>query len=61
MEEFKNDNVGTEIVATEKKKKEKKERTKWKELPLEVRKKKRKKYILIGVAVLFVGKCVNCT
>ena len=54
MEEFKNDNVGTEIVATEKKKKEKKERTKWKELPLEVRKKKRKKYILIGVAVLFV-------
>ncbi len=35
-----------------KEKKEKKQRTKWKDLPAEVRKKKRKKYIIIGVAAL---------
>lgn len=59
MEEIMNENVVTETVVTEKKKKEKKARTKWKELPVEVRKKKRKKYILIGavvlVVVLFIG------
>lgn len=35
-------------------KKEKKQRIKWKDLPVEVRKKKRKKYIIIGVIVLAV-------
>ncbi len=62
-----NKNEETEIVQTEilnekkqkKAKKEKKPRTKWKELPAEVRKKKRKKYIWIAigviVAVIFVA------
>ncbi len=38
----------------EKEKKEKEPRTKWKDLPTEVRKKKRKKYILIGVGVIIL-------
>ena len=42
-----------------KQKKEKKPRVKWKELPIEVRKKKRKKYIWIAagvvVAVIFIA------
>ncbi len=38
----------------EKEKKEKKPRTKWKDLPVEVRKKKRKRYIWIGVAALIL-------
>lgn len=44
-----------EPAKKEKKKKEKKEkkpRTKWKDLPAEVRKKKRKKYIIIGAVAL---------